>query len=99
MVIALLQLGVPIVVILSFIIFKLNHKQKMMLFKIPVLISATAISLLIGHLAPGVMGFYSAAILDLFLYPCMMLIKKMTLRKAEKLKKEDFERTGLVLVA
>lgn len=87
MIIALVQLAIPLVAILAFLVFKLNHNHKKMLFKIPVLITSTALSLLIGHLAPGVMGFYSAAILDLMLYPFMVLIKKATLRKEQKLQR------------
>ena len=63
---ALLQLSLPVIVILAFIVFKLNHEQKRWLFRIPVWISSTVLSLGIGHLASGVMGFYGvvAAIMD-----------------------------------
>lgn len=92
MIIAIVQLVVPLVAILSLLIFKLNHNHKTMLFKVPVLITSTALSLLIGHLAPGVMGFYSAAILDLMLYPCMVIIKKATMRKEKKLQEQARQR-------
>lgn len=83
--VALFQLTLPIIVMISFVAFKLNHKQKGIFFKIPVLISATAMSLLIGHLAPGVMGFYGAAFCDLLLFPALLLVKKLWSKKETKL--------------
>ncbi len=82
---ALLQLSLPVIVILSFVAFKMNHEQKRWLFKAPVLFSSTALSLGIGHLASGVMGFYGAAFCDLLLYPAMLLVKKLWQKKEEKL--------------
>ena len=83
--IALLQLSLPVVVILAFMSFKLNHEQKRWLFKIPVWISSTVLSLGIGHLAGGVMGFYAAAFCDLLLFPAMLLVKMAWARKERKL--------------
>ncbi len=73
---ALIQLALPVIVLAAFIAFKLDHKQKGYLFKIPLLVSSTALSLVIGHMAGGVMGFYAAALCDLMLYPIMLLMKK-----------------------
>lgn len=83
---ALVQLSLPVLVIVAAIVFKLNHEQKRWLFKIPVWISSTILSIGIGHLASGVMGFYGAAFCDLLLYPLMLLIKKSWLRKEGKSK-------------
>jgi hypothetical protein len=74
---ALAQLTLPVVVILAFVMFKLNHQQKGYLFKVPLLISSTALSLVIGHMAGGVMGFYAAAFCDLLLFPALLLVKKV----------------------
>lgn len=74
---ALIQLSLPVVVLLAFIVFKLNHEQKRWLFKVPLWISSTVMSLGIGHLASGVMGFYGAAFCDLLLYPALLLVKKI----------------------
>ena len=82
--VALLQLSLPVIVILSFIIFKLNHDQKRWLFKIPVWISSTILSFGIGHLASGVMGFYGAAFADLLLYPAMLVVKRFWKKKDAK---------------
>jgi len=73
---ALIQLTLPVILIVGFIVFKLDKRKKAALFKIPVWISSTVLSLFIGHMAPGVMGFYAAAFCDLLLYPSMLLIKK-----------------------
>lgn len=86
---ALLQLALPVVVILAFIAFKLNHNQKGYLFKIPLLISSTALSLVIGHMAGGVMGFYAAAFCDLLLYPAMLLLRKLWAWKERKLQNQN----------
>lgn len=88
---ALIQLSLPVVVILAFIVFKLNHRQKGMLFKVPVWMSSTALSLVIGHMASGVMGFYGAAFCDLLLYPAMLLVKKAWTRTEKKLSKQKQE--------
>jgi hypothetical protein len=88
---ALIQLSLPVIVILAFIVFKLNHQQKTMLFKVPVWISSKVLSLGIGHLASGVMGFYGAAFCDLLLYPAMLLVKKAWNRKEKKLLKQKQE--------
>jgi hypothetical protein len=82
---ALVQLSLPVVVLLAFIVFKLNHEQKRWLFRLPIWISSTVLSLGIGHLASGVMGFYGAAFCDLLLYPAMLLVKKAWDRKENKL--------------
>jgi hypothetical protein len=66
----------PVILLTAFIVFKLNHEHKRLLFKVPIWISSTALSLGIGHLAGGVMGFYAAAFCDLLLYPIMLLVKK-----------------------
>ena len=87
----LLQLTLPVVVILAFIVFKLNHEQKRWLFKVPVLVSSTVLSLGIGHLARGVMGFYGAAFCDLLLFPAMLLVKKLWQRREDKLLKQKQE--------
>jgi len=79
------------VVILAFICFKLNHEQKRWLFKLPVLVSSTILSLSIGHLAKGVMGFYGAAFCDLLLYPAMLLVKKAWQRKENKLREQKLK--------
>jgi K+ transporter len=86
--IALLQLSLPVIVILGFIVFKLNHEQKRWLFKVPIWISSTILSLGIGHFASGVMGFYGAAFCDLLLFPAMLLVKKLWLKKEKKLFKQ-----------
>jgi hypothetical protein len=88
---ALIQLSLPVVVILAFIVFKLNHEQKRLLFKVPVWLSSTVLSLGIGHLASGVMGFYGAAFCDLLLFPSMLLVKKAWNRKDKKLLKQKQE--------
>jgi hypothetical protein len=86
---ALMQLSLPVVVLLAFIVFKLNHEQKRWLFKVPIWISSTVLSLGIGHLASGVMGFYGAAFCDLLLYPAMLLVKKAWDRKDKKLHNQN----------
>lgn len=75
--IALLQLALPVLVILVFIVFKLNHEQKRWLFKIPVWMSSTAMSFGIGHLAHGVMGIYGAFFADILLFPAMLVVKRV----------------------
>lgn len=83
---ALFQVLLPTLAIILFIVFKLNHEQKRWLFKIPVLFSSTALSFIIGHAARGVMGFYGAILCDIFLFPAMLLIKKIWTRQENKLK-------------
>lgn len=73
---ALIQLALPVILIMAFVVFKLSHDQKRWLFKIPVWISSTILSLGIGHLASGVMGFYGAAFCDILLFPAMLFVKK-----------------------
>jgi hypothetical protein len=85
---ALIQLALPIVVILAFINFKLNHEQKRWLFKCPIWISSTVMSLGLAHFAGGVMGFYAAAFCDLMLYPAMLLVKRGWTWKEKKLEKQ-----------
>lgn len=98
---ALIQLLLPIIVILAFIVFKLKHEQKRLLFKCPIWISSTALSFLIGHMAGGVMGFYAAAFCDLILYPAMLLVhkawKKIDERKHPE--KQALRSKSLALVA
>ena len=94
---ALLQLSLPVIVILAFIVFKLNHDQKRILFKVPIWISSTVMSIGIGHLASGVMGFYGAAFCDLLLYPAMILVKKAWQMKEDKIpKQKQGERSSLL---
>lgn len=95
---ALIQLSLPVLVILAFVVFKLNHEQKRWLFRIPVWLSSTIASLSIGHLASGVMGFYGAAFCDLLLFPAMLLVKKAWQKKEEKLLKQKQE-SGRYLAA
>lgn len=83
--IAFIQLSLPVVVILAYVIFKLNLKQRLMFFKVPVLISSTVLSIGIGHLARGVMGVYGGFFCDLLLWPALLLVKKMTLRSEKKI--------------
>ena len=87
----LIQLSLPVVVILAFIAFKLSHEQKRWLFKIPIWLSSTVLSLGIGHLARGVMGFYGAAFCDLLLYPAMLLLRKYWQNKEKKLQIQKTE--------
>jgi hypothetical protein len=94
---ALLQLSMPVVVILAFICFKLNHEHKRWLFKVPVWMSSTGISLVIGHAASGVMAFYGAAFCDLLLFPCMLLVKAMWMRKERKMHPQKQERRSMPL--
>ena len=82
---ALIQLSLPVLVIMMFIIFKLKHNQKRWLFKVPVWMSSTVLSLVIGHLASGVMGFYGAAFCDILLFPLMLIVKKAFDAKEAKL--------------
>jgi hypothetical protein len=82
---AMLQLSLPVVVLLAFVVFKLNHRQKGYFFKVPILISSTGLSLVIGHMASGVMGFYGAAFCDIMLFPALLMIKKLWERKESKL--------------
>ncbi len=82
---AIIQLVLPVIVIMAFIVFKLNHEQKRWLFKVPILVSSTVLSLLIGHAAGGVMGFYAAAFCDLLLFPLMLLVKKAWQKKDQKM--------------
>ena len=82
----ILQLSLPVIVILAFFAFKVNHEWKGKFFKVPLWISSTVLSLGIGHMARGVMGFYGAAFCDLLLYPALLLIKKAWQRKENKLK-------------
>lgn len=94
---ALIQMALPIVVILAFVVFKLNHNQKGLFFKVPVWISSTAISLIVGHAASGVMGFYAAAFSDLLLFPLLLLVKKAWERKDAKLKGQGSRSRALAL--
>ncbi len=80
---ALVQFALPSLLLILFIQFKLNDKWKTWLFKIPVVVSSTILSLGLGHLAPGVMGFYAAALCDIVLFPMMTLMRKRHLRKIE----------------
>lgn len=96
--IALLQLCLPVIVILAFIVFKLNHEQKRWLFKAPIWLSSTALSLGIGHMASGVMGFYGAAFCDLLLYPAMVLIKKLWLKKEERNNQKSEPRSNVLVL-
>lgn len=91
---ALIQLSLPVIVILAFIVFKMNHEQKRWLFRVPVWLSSTALSLGIGHMASGVMGFYGAAFCDLLLFPAMVLVKKAWERKEKKLLNQKQEPVG-----
>lgn len=91
---ALLQLALPVVVILAFIAFKLNHNQKGYLFKVPLLVSSTALSLVIGHMAGGVMGFYAAAFCDLLLYPLMLLMKKLWAWREKRIQNQNHRSNG-----
>lgn len=90
---ALIQLSLPVIVILAFIVFKLNHDQKRWLFKVPVWMSSTVLSIGIGHMASGVMGFYGAAFCDLLLYPAMLLVKKAWERKERKQPQKQGQRS------
>lgn len=81
----LLQLSLPVIVILAFIAFKLKHSQKKVFFKIPLIASSTALSIVIGHMARGVMGFYGAAFCDLLLYPALLAMKKLHQAKEKRL--------------
>jgi uncharacterized membrane protein len=93
---AILQLTLPVLVILSFIVFKLNHEQKRWFFRIPVLISATALSFTIGKAAGGVMAFYGAALCDIILWPSLLLVKKVW-EKQEKRKLQKVNTTAPAL--
>lgn len=82
---AILQLSLPVIVILAFVAFKLSHEHKRWFFKVPILISSTALSFIIGHMASGVMGFYGAAFCDLLLFPALLGLKKIWLWRESKL--------------
>jgi hypothetical protein len=83
---AYIQLALPVVVILAFVQWKLNHTHKGWLWKVPLVWSSTALSLAIGHAAGGVMGIYAALFCDLLLYPGMLMLKRLWERKEKKLK-------------
>lgn len=74
---ALVQLSLPVIVIMAFVVFKLNHEQKRWLFKCPIWISSTVFAVGIGHFAGGVMGMYAAFFCDLLLFPLMLLVYKV----------------------
>lgn len=82
---ALIQLSLPILVILAFVTLKMSHEQKRWFFKVPVWMSSTVLSLGIGHMASGVMGFYGAAFCDILLFPSLLLVRKAWMRKERKL--------------
>lgn len=95
---ALIQLSLPVLLILMFIVFKLKHEQKRLLFKVPLVISSTTLSFLIGHMASGVMGFYGAAFCDLLLYPSMVLVKKAWQHQDKKMQARRLSGPSLTVV-
>lgn len=88
MLLAVLQLSLPIVVILTTIQWKLNHSQKGVFFKVPLLASSIALSWTIGRLGAGVMGSYAYFFCELLLYPALLGIKKLWVRKEAKLREQ-----------
>lgn len=80
----LIQFALPSLLLILLIQFKLPSKWKTVLFRVPVWISSTILSLFLGHLAPGVMGFYAAALCDIVLFPVMLFQKRMHERKVKE---------------
>ena len=72
-----LMLGLPACAVLLFVAFKLPPKAKDWFFKVPVWMTATAISWGLGHfMVAGVMGPYAILVMDLVLTPGFWAIKK-----------------------
>lgn len=85
---ALLQLILPAMAIILFIQFKLKGKLKEYFWKVPVLVSSTALSIGVGHLAKGVMGPYGGFLADIVIYPTLVFMKRREEKKQEKLRKK-----------
>lgn len=85
---SLILLAAPIIASIA-IVAKVPEPFKKIIFthKVTCLIAATLISfVVVPHIITGVMAGYGILLCDLILYPTLLLMRKLWLRKANKLR-------------
>ncbi len=76
---------VPGLSALLFTAFEMPHKVKKVFFKVPIWVSSSAISILIGTIARGVLGPMTGFMTELILFPGLWLTKKVFVQKEKKI--------------